>query len=72
MVPGRTLWEVAVDMHARDVSNVEEERALGGFGWKVRSSPSGGLAEYCWQREEPQRLLDAKWVGDRSLEENSL
>lgn len=38
----------------------------------MRSSPSGGLVEYCWQREEPQRLLDAKWVGDRSLEENSL
>ena len=72
MVPGRTLREAAVGMHARDVSNVEEEKALGGFGWKVRSSPSDGLAEYRWQREDPYRLLESKWVADRSLEENSL
>lgn len=42
------------------------------LGGKVRSSPSGGLAEYCWPREEPQRLLDAKWVGGGYLEKESL
>lgn len=47
-------------------------RALGGFGRKARSSPSGGLAEYRWQGEEPRRLLGAKLGGGGSLVKNSL
>lgn len=57
---GGLLWTRTPEMSA-----TLKKRTLGGFGWKVRSSPSGGLAEYHWQREEPQRLLDAKWVGQR-------